>query len=349
MSLTYKEINLQYLALYKTYSYMESKKSEIHNFYQKYKNLNFTFVGCGSGFNLCQSGEFIAQKELGKKAIALAGGDLMLNVKDYEKIYNNSILIIPTRSGSTTEIVYAVKQIKKNNKDIPVIVITCKENTILSAIADFVLEIPWAFDESVCQTRSVTNLYTVIFMLMAYFADDEKRIEKLKQVIENGDSYLESMKMDLNKIAKLNWENVITLADGEVQGIVAEGALAFTEISRKPGAFYHILDVRHGPMVLIKSKTLVVVCLTQAPEKYTLDLIKNLVSNQAKVVVYSDKYIKLPEGVLLQINSNLNINGGLCGIPFINIAQLLAYYKAIDDNVNPDQPEGLEAWIKLDG
>ncbi|MFA7108671.1 MAG: SIS domain-containing protein [Sphaerochaetaceae bacterium] len=348
MAITFKEINLQYQALHKTYSYMESKKSEINNFYQKYNKLGFTFIGCGSGYNLCQSGEFIAQKELGKKACAVAGGDLMLNVEEYKKIYNDSILIIPTRSGSTSEIVYAVKQIKKNNKDIPIIVITCKENSILSNLADLVVEIPWAFDESVCQTRSVTNLYTVLLMLIAYFSNNDKRIIKLKQIIDNGDSYIESIKPGLEKIAKLDWENVIALADGEVQGLVSEGALAFTEISRKPGAFYHILDVRHGPMVLIRSKTLVLICLSKAPEKYTLDLIKDLISNQAKVIVYADESTKLPEGVLLQINSNLKINDGLCGIPFIGIAQLLSYYKAINDNVDPDKPDGLDAWIELD-
>ena len=37
--------------------------------------------------------------------------------------------------------------------------------------------------------------------------------------------------------------------------IASEGALAFKEIARIPSISYHLLDVRHGPMVLIDDKT----------------------------------------------------------------------------------------------
>ena len=38
---------------------------------------------------------------------------------------------------------------------------------------------------------------------------------------------------------------------------------------------------------------------------------------------------------------------GAFGIPFIYVAQMLAYAKAIDLGGNPDAPQGLDPYIKL--
>ena len=42
-----------------------------------------------------------------------------------------------------------------------------------------------------------------------------------------------------------------------------------------------------------------------------------------------------------------NVDYTVRGIYFIILNQLLSYYKAIKRGINPDQPEGLDAWINL--
>ncbi|MGD1816136.1 MAG: SIS domain-containing protein [Pleomorphochaeta sp.] len=349
MSITLREINLQYEALIKTYKYLESKKQEIKNFYSQYQDLAINFVGCGSSFNLCQSGEFLIQSKLQKRSLALAGGDLMLNIDNYKTIIEKSLTIIPSRSGSTSEILFAAKKIKDLNSNLPIISIVCKEDSEISQYSDLTLEIPWAFDESVCQTRSVTNLYTVILMLIAYFSNDSEKLNQIKTTIDNGNDFLDQLTPQLKDVATLDWDNVVVLADGELQGLATEGSLAFAEISRTKSSYYHLLDVRHGPVVLINEKTLVILCIADYNQKYINDLIKDLINRKANIVIYSQENIDIDDSneKIIQINSKNKVSNDVLGISFINIPQLLSYYKAKNQNINPDQPEGLDAWIKL--
>jgi fructoselysine-6-P-deglycase FrlB-like protein len=148
-------------------------------------------------------------------------------------------------------------------------------------------------------------------------------------------------------IAEDSWTNVVILADGEMKGIAAEGALAMTEIAKIPGSFYHLLDVRHGPMVLVNNDTLVIACLNNNSYEYQKELIKDIAARGAKIITYSSIPIETLEGVCLQVTSNIKMDNAVSGIPFIFIAQALACYRAAKDGINPDNPEGLTAWVKI--
>ena len=52
------------------------------------------------------------------------------------------------------------------------------------------------------------------------------------------------------EVAQEEWESVVVLADSELDGIASEAAIAFVEIPQVHANYYHVLDVRHGPMVL---------------------------------------------------------------------------------------------------
>ena len=57
---------------------------------------------------------------------------------------------------STSELLCAIKALKEYAQ-VKVIAITCVEEAPINELADFVLSMPWAFDSSVCQTRTVSN------------------------------------------------------------------------------------------------------------------------------------------------------------------------------------------------
>ena len=346
MNHTYLEIKSQYAALRKTFDYIAAKKDELLSFYNDKFPKTLTYIGCGSSYYLCQSAELSAKIRLGKPATAMAAGDLMLNYQDYLKMLEGTLIIAPSRSGSTSEVLSAIQNLK-SSLSLPVLAITCVVNSDLAKKADLTLELPWAFDESVCQTRTVTNLYTANLLILGYLSNDTQLINDLNSVIEAGTNYIEKYEERLKCIADEEWHDVIVLADGEMQGIATEGALAFTEIARVPGRYYHLLDVRHGPMVLVNEKTLVIMCLTEVGFTYQFDLINDLIKKGATIITYSDTPLSAIAGVKLQVILDLGLDNAVRGIPFIFIAQILAYYKALKKGVNPDQPEGLAAWIRL--
>lgn len=346
MSFTYTEIKDQYNSLRKTFDHISSIKDDIIKFYEQNSPKSLTFLGCGSSYYLCQSGELSSKMRLGINSSALAAGDLMLNFKQYKKLLEGTMIVTLSRSGSTSEVINAVQNVKKE-LNVPVLAITCLKNSKLSKKVDFTIELPWAFDDSVCQTRTVTNLYTANLLILAYILKDYELVNDINKAIEQGDMYMASYEEALKDIAGLDWTNTIILADGELQGIAAEGAIAFTEISKVNSHYYHVLDVRHGPMVMIDKDTLVIACLSDDDYEYQSALINDLLKREAKVVIYRDKFKEKIENVALNITSNTRLDNAVRGIPFIFIIQLIAYCKAMAKGLNPDTPDGLDAWISL--
>lgn len=346
MHITGKEIFSQYQALNKTYNLIRDRADSIKSYSQDNHFTNITFTGSGSSYCLCQSAEISAKVHLGLPAQALAAGDLMLNFNHYRKFIGDTLLVAPSRSGSTTEVIHSFKRAREEY-NVPAVALTMKEDSDLAEICDLSLEMPWAFDESVCQTRTVTNLYTANLMMIAVMADNNLLLKEVEEAIEKGEDFIEDYHELLKEIGRdSDWDKVIVLADSELQGMGAEAAIAFKEIPRVHSNYHHILDVRHGPMVLVDDSTLVLMVCSPFGFAYQRDLIRDLHEKDAKIVTVgtdrqkelgADFHVKVPEFD----------NYGVMGIPFIFAPQVIAYYKAVAKDINPDVPEGLDPWIEL--
>ena len=346
MHKTYQETVKQYDALRKTYDLILKRKAEINDFYNKHKPEGIVYTGCGSGYCLCESARMSASIRLGIKSTAYASGDLMINHSAYSKTLKNSMLVVPSRSGKTTEVIDAVNKVRQS-WNTPVLGIACTTGSELGEISDLLIELPWAFDESVCQTRTVSNLYIADLMLIAIWSDDNKLLDDIGKMIDGGEEYLQQYENRLKDIAKLEWSDVVILADGEVHGIAKEGAIAFTEIAKMAGRYYHVLDVRHGPMVITNEDSLVIVHINDSSNRAYQSLIKDLNARRAKVITFSADPESAFDGTLLDVVFSKKLDPAALAVPFINISQLLAYFKARTKGIDPDEPEGITAWVDL--
>lgn len=346
MHVTHEEIRKQYEALRQTFAYIKGKEHELRAFYRGRMLKNLIYAACGSSYYISQSAALSAWLRLGLPSIALPAGDLMLHYESYRALLADSLLVAPTRSGSTSEVLRAIER-ARSVTPLPVLAITCAVGGEVARMADLTLELPWAFDHSVCQTRTVANLYAANLLVLAVWSGNQALAEEIERAIDLGERFMAGCEAELARIAQEDWENVAVLADGELRGIAREGALAFTEIARVPGSFYHLLDVRHGPMVLIGPKTLVLAALSGEGAEYEEALIADLLRQGATVVTYSDLPRPAMDGVRMQADSGCSLDPAVRGIPFIFLAQALAYHKAVRKGVDPDRPEGLEPWIKL--
>lgn len=347
MNLTYQEVKKQYTALHQTFNYMLEHRHAIEELRQQVQPTSITFVGCGSSYCLSESAAFSTRLYTHMPASALAGGDLMLNAERYAPLLANTLLVAPSRSGSTSEIIEAIQRVRKL-QPLSVLSLSCVSDSPLSTQADLSLELPWAFDHSVCQTRTVTNLYVANLLINAFWSNDEKLIEDIQSAIQMGEAYMEKVEASIREVADFAWERVILLADGELQGLANEGAIAITEIAQAEAHAFHLLDVRHGPMVTIDQDTLVIAALTGEGTSYQHDLIQDIHARGARIIALADHANRIPDALVhLGIVLEQPLHPAAQGIPFIFIPQIVALASAELQNINPDQPDGLEAWVKL--
>jgi len=344
MSITEREIFGQYEALARTHEYFLENAERIQKFFRRLRPRSLAFIGCGSSYCQCRSAELSAKMRLGLPAVSIAGGDLLVNYPHYRKILQGALLVAPSRSGSTSEVVLPVRKLKRKLKS-PLICICCREKSELSAIADLPLAIPWAFDRSVCQTRSVTNIYAADLCLVAALAGDRLLLREVGRAIADGEKFMAANKSALRELGAKDWTHAVVLADSELEGIAGSGALSIKEIAQAPANYYHLLDVRHGPIVLVNEKTLVLMACSPHETGRQKELAADLKKRGAMVVSVGRGRKGLGADYHIAVPAYKNF--GVMGIPFIFVPQLISYYKAVSAGLDPDAPRGLDPWIVL--
>lgn len=341
------EIADQYNALEKTCRYVVDKAPEIKAFFKSHnQKAGWTFVGCGSGYTLCIAGAAVAKVHAKKHVNAIAAGDLLLNFPEHAEAIKDSILIVPSRSGSTSEVLKCIELARAAYNTLVVSICT-KENATLPALADLSLILPWAFDEATCQTRTITNLYVAMMLVTAIVSEDEDLAGEITRAVTVGNAFINAYAKPIADFTlRTSFSRVLVLADAELEGIAREGMLAFIEIARVAANYFHVLDVRHGPVVLVDQETLVVMACSPHNVALQADLVADLRRAGAKVVTVSDQ----PEDTWhADLHVAIPVYKKMCvrGLPFIYVIQKIAYHAAIKKGIDPDNPPGLKPWIQL--
>jgi len=164
-------------------------------------------------------------------------------------------------------------------------------------------------------------------------------------MVDFGPSYMTKFSDQIKSIAEKDWNHVVVLADGVVEGIAEEGALAFKELCQLPSNHYNLLDSRHGPAVLFNKKTLLLFFLSDPQDKLQRNLVNDYLKKGCVTVVTAEGAEDLD--VDLNIPLPAVKHREVLGIPFIFIPQLLSLEKALKIGVDPDSPADLSPWIKL--
>jgi len=342
MDLTYKEMLDTWSALEKTTAYLEARWGDIKAFLRD--KSRFVFIGCGSSYSIAKSMAAICNMSSGIPAVALAAGDILLHAERYQKVADNACVVFVSRSGRTSELILALDALKSQGCRIAVASLTCADGTPLGEKSDLVLSTPWAFDESVCQTRCVTNFYFIAAYVAAKLTDNQADLADLQLVLNAGPAYMAQTEILAKELAPKQWDHAVVLADAELEGLAEEGSLVFKEVCQLPSNYYHLLDVRHGPMVLVGEKSLVLVALGGSDE-LEYNLLGDLRKKGAEVVAFSDVSATLEDIIFSCFGHPLS--HVVKGIPFIVLCQMIAYYKAKVVGADPDQPTGLSPWIAL--
>ena len=303
-------------------------------------------VGCGSTYYLSQSVARLITQYSGIPASAAPSSDLYLF--PHMRSPEETLLVAISRSGTTTETIWAMEKFLKEFKG-PSVVITCHPNIGVAKKAGFVLAAPDAQELSIAQTRSFTSMLLLSYGLVSLLADDPgiwEQAEKLSGCLENVIDGLGDMTEKIGE--QLDIDHYVFLGSGPFYGLANEAMLKTKEISLTFSESYHSLEVRHGPMSMVNSRTLVVGLLSDTGRVEQLNVLMDMKKLGAKILAISEDISSLagfePD---YQVELKSNLDEWVRGPLYIPVLQRIAYYRALAKGLDPDNPTNLDAVVKL--
>jgi len=192
----------------------------------------------------------------------------------------------------------------------------------------------------------VSNLYIALLGLAYIAGGNDAGLQALKGLEAYSEPFCSQQEAALKELAQQPWTRAVVLADSGPAGLAEEGALAFKEICRRDSNHYHMLDVRHGPMVQINQDVLVIALVSSGDRALQAGLLADIAKKTSRLLV-----LDCAPGP--QTLPGHNIQLPACGsdeakaVFALYCIQVLCLHHAQHRGVDPDNPDGLDAWIKL--
>ncbi|HIT74499.1 MAG TPA: SIS domain-containing protein [Candidatus Avipropionibacterium avicola] len=199
------------------------------------------FVGCGTSWFMAQVAAAWWEGNGKGEADAWTADEFA-----YTRRYDRVVAI--TRSGTTSEVLEVLEKLAGSVKTT---VLLGAQDTPATKVADQVVDLSFADEQSVVQTRFAT---TVLALLRAHIGvDTSSLVEAGRQAltVELPDAWVTS-------------EQVTFVGRHWSVGLANEAALKFRESSSSWAESYPALDYRHGP-ISIASTNRLVWCFGEAP------------------------------------------------------------------------------------
>jgi len=131
-------------------------------------------------------------------------------------------------------------------------------------------------------------------------------------------------------------------------GLACEAMLKMKEMSLSYSEAYHMLEFRHGPMSMVNERTLVAGLLSDQAGAQETAVLRDMRARGARILAIGEA----PAGDVASLGQVVALQTGLPlvarAIAYLPVLQLLAYYRAMFNRQNPDQPANLHAVIVLD-
>lgn len=191
-------------------------------------------IGCGTSVYIAQA--YTAARELAGKG---EGDAIVASEFTLSRPYDAVVAI--SRSGTTTEVLDALAAVGDR---CPRYAVTYSSTMPIAEVADHVIELPFADEESVVQTRYAT---TALSLLRASLGVDVRSLADQAQQVLDG-----PLATDPAGISQ-----VVFLGQGAGAGLAQEAALKVRETNGAWTEAYVAPEFRHGPMSTVTDRTLV--------------------------------------------------------------------------------------------
>jgi CRISPR-associated protein Cas5a/b/c len=191
-------------------------------------------VGCGTSWFIAQS-YAAAREESGQGETDAFAASEMPRTRRYDR------LVLLSRSGTTTEIYELAERVRGTT---PTLAITADGRTPVGRAADQVIELPFADEESVVQTRFATTELALLRAHLGY--DVGLAADAAERVLA------EPVPPELLAARQFTF-----LGTGWTYGLANEAALKLRESAAMWTESYPAMEYRHGPVAVTDSGSVV--------------------------------------------------------------------------------------------
>jgi glucosamine--fructose-6-phosphate aminotransferase (isomerizing) len=341
---TYREIMSQPQCWHEALQRFEAAKEELAPLWQREHIERVIFTGCGSTYYLSLMGARLFQRLTAVPAQAYPASELVLFPDSAYLKAQRTLLVAVSRSGSTTETVEALKLFKKLNLG-PTLTIGCYRESPLAKQADFALIVDSARESSVAQTRSFSSM-AVLAQCLAHYLSPQRSLEQLLSLPGACQRLLATYQGLAQALAEdTTIQRFFFLGTDALYGLACEAMLKLKEMSLSYSEAFHTLEFRHGPMSMVDPSALVIGLLSDSALPHEQAVLKQMRLQGART-------LSISEDGLAEAQYHLALNSGIPetarAILYLPVLQLLAYYRAVINGQNPDQPVNLKAVVTLD-
>lgn len=322
---------------------------------------NIYITAAGTSFYAALAGKFIITKFLGKYIEAIECSEFKTQL--INSLEKNSIIIAISQSGETIDLIEAVRWAKEHQPSIKIISITNVVGSTLTRHSDNVIITQAGPEIGVAATKTyVTQVLTLALIALEIAKlrkiepkeEIQKYYDALRATPEIIEKFLEK-NVELIKFIVRNLEknlNFFFLARGISIATAKEGGLKLKEVACRFIEGYSAAHAKHGPISLVREGYPII--FIAPPDETYERLIGNLMEFKSRggriisLVVEDDNKITNLSDITIRIPQPGDLYHSIFSpITFIPALQLLAYYAALEHNLDPDKPLNLAKTVTV--
>lgn len=346
---TDKEIKEQFEAWNAVIRNVQKERKALCRFLSHLNGAEFVFIGCGTSYYLSLSGAATYLGITGELARAVTASDVFLYPQSLFTRNGKCCGIPISRSGETTETIWAVQHIK-DQLNIETLALSCTPDSKLVKLCDQEFIVTEAAEKSVVMTKSFTSMLLIIQFLAALKSEDKKFHEQLEKLPEQGSQVIEKFEKVAKEIAEnKEIDTFVFLGQGPYYGLACESMLKMKEMSLSVSEAFHSMEFRHGPISILNNESLVILLMSESSQEQEVKILKEVKELGAKTFIICERFtnsITNFADYVVELKSGLSDYSRL--ILYMPITQFLGYYRALHNGLNPDNPRHLTQVVVLD-
>lgn len=301
------------------------------------KNAKGTFfIGAGTAFHAGLSGTYFFSK-IAKKHVNTAVASEFNYLEDF--LTSDSLIIVLSQSGETVDVIEPVNRAKSKKSQI--VAITNSLGSTLYRMADYNILLNAGIETAVASTKAyIAKLSVLLFLTYTLVGKEEIAKEILLKTAEEIERLLNNESLlGIKKIAEFlsKNKNIYAIGRGASYPSALEAALKIKEITYIPTEGFAGGELKHGTIALIGKGTPVIVF---APNDETYE---SIISNAIQIKSRGGTIIGISNRKSSAFDDFIEIKDVKEGsyLAQVVVAQLLAYYMAVDLKLDPDKPRNL--------